>query len=414
MSKNIAIEAKRERPMEEQTSEIVERKGIGHPDSVADGIAEAVSRTLSQYYKENYGRIFHHNTDQVEIVGGQAKAAFLNRELSQNRGYKKGGMVLEPVYILLSGRATTTIEIDGHKERVPYRTLAVRAAFKQLKDQFPNLDPVEDVIIDCKIGQGSVDLTGLYDTRKQLANDTSFGVGYAPLSEVDTITLKTEEYIIEKLRHQIKALGEDIKVMTSRNVDKIHITVAQAMVGKHVDDPDAYRSVKDELREKLLDNAAKYTKRELDISINTADIPEKDIYYLTVTGLSMENGDDGSVGRGNRVNGLITPYRPMSMEAAAGKNPVTHVGKIYNLMSMLIAEDIVKAGGNDIKEAHVCIVSNIGHPVSEPQLASIQLIMAGGVSEAKYRGEIESIVSGWLDNHEKITDMLLNQELKVY
>ena len=414
MSKNIAIEAKRERPMEEQTSEIVERKGIGHPDSVADGIAEAVSRTLSNYYRENYGRIFHHNTDQVEIVGGQAKAAFLNKELSQNIGYRKGGMVLEPVYILLSGRATTTVEVDGHKERVPYRTLAVRAAFEQLKSQFPNLDPVEDVIIDCKIGQGSVDLTGLYDTRKHLANDTSFGVGYAPLSEVDTITLKTEEYIIEKLRHQMPALGEDIKVMTSRNVDNIHITVAQAMVGKHVDDPDAYMSIKEELREKLLDNAAKYTDRKLDISINTADIPEKDIYYLTVTGLSMENGDDGSVGRGNRVNGLITPYRPMSMEAAAGKNPVTHVGKIYNLMSMLIAEDIVKAGGNDIKEAHVRIVSNIGHPVSEPQLASIQLIMADGVSETKYGAEVESIVSGWLDDHEKITDMLLSRKLKVY
>jgi len=414
MSKNIAIEAKKERPMEEQTSEIVERKGIGHPDSVADGIAEAVSRTLSNYYRDNYGRIFHHNTDQVEIVGGQAKAAFLKRELSQNRGYEKGGMILEPVYILLSGRATTTVKVDSHKERVPYRTLAIRAAFKQLKEQFPNLDPIEDVIIDCKIGQGSVDLTGLYDTRKQLANDTSFGVGYAPLSEVDTITLKTEEYIIEKLRHEIKALGEDIKIMTSRNRDKIHITVAQAMVGKHVDDPDAYASIKEEEKQKLLDNAAKYTKRELDMSINTADIPEKDIYYLTVTGLSMENGDDGSVGRGNRVNGLITPYRPMSMEAAAGKNPVTHVGKIYNLMSMLIADDIVKAGGNDIKEAHVRIVSNIGHPVSKPQLTSIQLVMADGIAETKYRGEIESIVSAWLDDHEKITNMLLKKELKVY
>ncbi len=414
MSKNIAIEAKRERPMEEQTSEIVERKGIGHPDSVADGIAEAVSRTLSLYYREHYGRIFHHNTDQVEIVGGQAKAAFLNKELSQNVGYRKGGMVLEPVYILLSGRATTTIDENGHKERIPYRTLAVRAAFEQLKTQFKNLDPVEDVIIDCKIGQGSVDLTGLYDTRKQLANDTSFGVGYAPLSEVDTITLKTEEYIIEKLRHEMPALGEDIKVMTSRKGDNIHVTVAQAMVGKHVDDPDAYQSIKEELKEKLLDNAAKYTKRALDMSINTADRPKDDIYYLTVTGLSMENGDDGSVGRGNRVNGLITPYRPMSMEAAAGKNPVTHVGKIYNLMSNLIAADIIEAGGNDIKEAHVRIVSNIGHPVSEPQLASIQLIMAEGVSEEKYRGEIEGIVSRWLDDHDRITDMLLRQELKVY
>jgi S-adenosylmethionine synthetase len=49
----------------------------------------------------------------------------------------------------------------------------------------------------------------------------------------------------------------------------------------------------------------------------------------------------GRVGRGNRVCGLITPYRPMTLEAAAGKNPYNHVGKLYNLCAQQICERIV-------------------------------------------------------------------------
>ena len=55
--------------------------------------------------------------------------------------------------------------------------------------------------------------------------------------------------------------------------------------------------------------------------------------YLTVLGTSADGADGGQVGRGNRVNGLISLHRPMSTEAAAGKNPVSHVGKIYNLLA---------------------------------------------------------------------------------
>ena len=68
--------------------------------------------------------------------------------------------------------------------------------------------------------------------------------------------------------------------------------------------------------------------------VNALDDPkasDESGIYLTVTGLSAEQGDDGEVGRGNRVNGLITPSRAMSLEAAAGKNAVAHVGKLYNL-----------------------------------------------------------------------------------
>ncbi len=398
MKRNIAVEDMIGIPVEERDVEIVERKGIGHPDSVADGIAESISQALSKYYLEHYGRILHHNTDQVEIVGGQAKPRF------------GSGQVLEPVYILLSGRATTMV----NGERVPYRTIAKKAAVNFLKKHYRNLDIEEDVTIDCKIGQGSVDLRGLYDTQKYLANDTSFGVGYAPMSDLEKVVYETERFINGELKDRLPEIGEDVKVMGIRNGDKINVTVAAAFVGRHTPDKDHYMSVKEELYDILMDHARKFTEREVYYFINTGDLPDEDVYYLTVTGLSMENGDDGSVGRGNRVNGLITPYRPMSMEASAGKNPVTHVGKLYNILAFRIAEDITKAAGGDVKEVHVRIVSQIGKPVDQPQVLSIQVIPASGVNMSKYNEEFRNIADEWMSNIDKITEMLVEGKINVF
>ena len=398
MKRNIVVEKINYTPVEEREVEIVERKGIGHPDSVADGIAENISRELSRYYLKNYGRILHHNTDQAEIVGGQAKPRF------------GGGQVLEPVYILLSGRATTMV----NGERVPYRTIAKKAAADFLKKNYRYLDIEEDVIIDCMIGQGSMDLKGLYNTRKHLSNDTSFGVGYAPMSDLEKVVYNTERYINVDLKDKFPELGEDVKIMGYRKGDKINVTVAVAFVGRYTPDPDHYMSVKEELYDLLKDHVSKFTDKKVEYFINTGDIPNENIYYLTVTGLSMENGDDGSVGRGNRVNGLITPYRPMSMEASAGKNPVTHVGKLYNILAFKIAEDVHKAAEGDIKEVHVRIVSQIGKPIDQPQVASIQIIPAGNMNIEKYKSEFEGIADEWLANIDRVTQMILNDEVDVF
>src|SRR5947199_6803846 len=130
--------------------------------------------------------------------------------------------------------------------------------------------------------------------------------------------------------------------MGVRHHDDIRLTVAAAFVDKFVPDKDHYRSVVEELRERLLDNAVKYTDRSVKVDINTGDNYDAGIFYLTVTGLSWENGDDGSVGRRNRVSGLMTPYRPMAMEAARGKNPGTPLCNVYNLFSFDIADRLVR------------------------------------------------------------------------
>ncbi len=399
MSKNITAEVIHETPIEKQKIEIVERKGIGHPDSIADGIAEEVSRNLCRMYIKEFDRILHHNTDEVQIVGGQAEPKF------------GGGMMLEPIYILLVGRAVTQV---GEK-RLPYRTTALRAADDYLKDICPHLDPDNNVSLDCRIGQGSIDLRDVYDTKKGLANDTSFGVSFAPLSETEKTALEVERYINGSMKKDLPEIGEDVKVMATRIGNEIDLTIAAAMVDCLTPDADHYKSVVEELKSKVSDYVLSHTSRDVKVMVNTADDYERDVYYLTVTGLSMENGDDGSVGRGNRANGLITPFRPMSMEAAAGKNPVTHVGKIYNLAANQIALKIYDELQEDIHDVFVRLVSQIGKPISEPQAASVQLVVPE--ETRNYTTSLdtaEAITEEALDNLDRLTKMILEDKITVF
>jgi S-adenosylmethionine synthetase len=397
--RNIYVEKFDVVPVEEQKSEVVERKGIGHPDSVADGLAESVSVALCKEYVKEFGYIMHHNTDECQIVGGQSEPTF------------GGGVILEPVYILLVGRATSLVG----KKRLPIRAIAVRAAHEYLEKNFANLDADTDVTMECKIWQGSQALRSVYDARKKLANDTSFGVGFAPLSETEKIVLETDNLIHNVFKKQYKEIGDDTKVMASRYGDNINLTVAIAMVCKYVPDADHYMSLKEEIKEKILDNAAKLTNKNVNVYVNTADQPENNVFYLTVTGLSMENGDDGSVGRGNRANGLITPYRPMSLEAVCGKNPVTHVGKLYNLLAQQIADNVVKEC-NDVKECYVYLLSQIGKPIDEPSFADVRIVMKKNDQHSfnTVREDVRGIIEERLEKIGDLTELIVNRKIKTF
>lgn len=398
MERNILVEELSHTPIEKQAVEFVERKGIGHPDSIADGLAESVSRALCKMYIERYGRILHHNTDETQIVGGQSAPKF------------GGGAILEPTYILLVGRATTSV----NGERLPYRTCAMKAAYAYLQKTCKSLDVDWGIVLDCMISQGSVDLRGVYETHRKLANDTSFGVGFAPLSETETITLETERYINGDLCKELPEIGEDVKVMAFRNGPKIDLTIAAAMVSSKVPDKSHYANVAEQCSQKVADFASRYTDRDLRVFVNTADDYEKEIYYLTVSGLSMENGDDGSVGRGNRANGLITPMRPMSMEASAGKNPVTHVGKLYNILSNQVAQKIFEMGGGDILEVHTRILSQIGKPIDYPQAANANIIYAPNADRTKCAREAKAIYDEMLADIERLTMQIVEDKITVF
>jgi S-adenosylmethionine synthetase len=398
--RNIIVESVTRTPVEEQKVELVERKGIGHPDSLADGVADAVSRALCKEYYEMFGVVLHHNTDQVEIVGGRAEPEF------------GGGRMLNPIYILLSGRAATFV---GEK-LVPVNKVAINAAREYLKSTLRNIDVDNDLIIDSRIGQGSADLMDVFSRKGSVpfANDTSFGVSYAPFSDVEKLVLETEKMMnSDSFKKKFPESGEDIKVMGLREDDKITLTIANAMISKYIPHLDHYLDVISKMNAEIAKLARRITNREVEIAINTADDIDRGCVYLTVTGTSAEMGDDGSVGRGNRVNGLITPNRFMSMEAAAGKNPINHVGKIYNLLSFEIAKDIVEMV-DGVKEVYVRMLSQIGAPIDRPKAASVQLLMEDPGDFENVKAKCESIVDYQLDDITKITEMLIAGELTTF
>ncbi len=403
-ARNIVIEVEQRTPTERLPVELVERKGLGHPDYIADSASEAASRALCRYYLKEFGIILHHNLDKTLLVGGQANPRF------------GGGDVIQPIYIIVSGRATTeVVRENGERHYIPIGSLILDAVKSWIKNNFRFLDPEKHVIVDYKVGRGSVDLVGIFELGKRmpLANDTSLGVSYAPLTTLEKIVYEVEKYLNSKeFKKKLPEVGEDIKVMGLRRGKKIELTVAAAMISHLIPDADHYLSVKEEVKEKILDLAVKLAPEyDVTVYLNVADKPEHGIFYLTVTGTSAEHGDDGATGRGNRVNGLITPCRPMSLEATAGKNPVSHVGKIYNVLARLMAEEIAKLKG--IEEVYVELLSQIGRPIDDPLIANVRVIPNEEYTNDT-ANEIHSIVQEKLENIRNITNMILEDKVILY
>lgn len=400
--RNIIVKELNQTYIEDLDIEIVERKGIGHPDSISDGIAEIVSEALCKMYMDEFGGVLHHNTDEVQITAGESDPAF------------GGGQIIKPMDILLTGRGVS--EYNGIK--LPLDRVAIEAAKNFLDDAIINLDVELDTVVECKIGHGSGDLVDVFN-RDGLpsSNDTSFGVGYAPFSEVETIVNSTEELLNSKsFKKEHPAVGEDIKVMGLREGDKIILTIGCAMVSKFLANKNEYIDVRESLKDIVIDLSAKYTNREVEVFVNTGDNDEAEDesgYYLTVTGTSAEMGDDGSVGRGNRANGLITPCRPMSMEATSGKNPINHIGKIYNILSNEIANDVVN-NVEGIKQMNVMLLSQIGKPIDQPKAASTQVILEDGYKLEDVDKKVESIVDRWLEDISIITENVVNGKAKTF
>lgn len=317
--------------------EVVELKGAGHPDTLADALAEGFSVALSRYYLEHFDRILHHNVDKALIVGGASLPRY------------GGGALTAPIEVTLAGRVTA--EVRGVK--IPIADLAQAVLERVLSERLRFLRPA-DVRLRVCVRPGSADLREVFATADR-ANDTSIGVGFAPASKLERRVLAVDTTLHAARRSQ-PWLGEDTKVMGVRVGDLMELTAAVAFV------------------DRFLTNEADYLAKKAQLEtggfvVNAADTPGHP--YLTVTGSSVEAGDDGQVGRGNRVGGLITPMRPMTLEAAAGKNPVTHVGKLYSVVARRAAERLVAEGAG---QAEVVLVSRIGQPISEPWLAAVRTL----------------------------------------
>ena len=134
--------------------------------------------------------------------------------------------------------------------------------------------------------------------------------------------------------------------------------------------------------------------------------------YLTVLGTSADGADGGQVGRGNRVNGVISLHRPMSMEASAGKNPVSHVGKIYNLLANQMARHICESVAG-IEEATVWLCSQIGRPLNDPWSVAIELLPKPETCKADLQLEVQNVIDAELNNLPALVERMTRGELPV-
>ena len=399
--RNITVASLNNTPVEGQAVELVERKGIGHPDTICDSIMEATSVALCQEYLKTFGRVVHHNIDKCLLVAGKTSPRI------------GGGTVDEPMRLVFGDRAI--YEINGKK--VPVGDIAVATAEEWLRKNLRFVDPKKHVIFQNEIKPGSPELTDIFDREVIGANDTSAAVGYAPLTETERVVLATEHYINSpEFKKVYPEVGEDVKVMGMRRFRELTLTIAMAFVDHLVASEEAYFARKEEIKKTVEAFVAQHACNcsKIAIDINTLDVKGRgsDGMYLTVLGTSAEGGDCGQVGRGNKVNGVIALNRPMNSEAAAGKNPVAHVGKIYSLLTHDIAKKIYD-GVPGIGEVYVWLCSQIGKPIDQPLIASAQLILNPGVKLAEVQKPVEAVMEKELANIYKFTERLIRGEFKV-
>ncbi len=388
---------------EESEVEMVERKGKGHPDSLIDGAAEAVSDALAHYYLRHFGRVLHYNVDKGILVGGSAVARF------------GGGEVIEPVYIMVAGRATRTLGRGSREELVPIAQIAREAIKGYIAKNMRFLDPEKHVEIETRIRQGSSDLVSIFmgEDGMPLSNDTSIGVGYAPLTITEKVVLGVEKHLNSaSFKRGHPEVGEDVKVLGLRKKRALNVIVAAAMISGKLDDAGHYAGAIEEVKEEI-ERIASPHGLDARIQVNTGDDYKKGRFYLTVTGTSAEQGDDGNTGRGNRVNGVISPMRHYSMEATAGKNPVNHTGKIYNVLAALAAEKVVKEVPS-VKECYVRILSKIGSPIDRPEIASAAVNLQRGAKLSSVRGDVESIVDESMSKVREVTQLILKERIALF
>ncbi|MDK1026693.1 MAG: methionine adenosyltransferase [Actinomycetota bacterium] len=367
--------------------EFVERKGTGHPDTICDHLAEKLARQLARDYEKHTGAIRHFNVDKAILASGSVDIGF------------GGGVHTKPSKLVLVGKAAFNFDWKPDPD-------ALAAQYHQhLMELLPDATP-ESFDVEVWLNESSPDLAAIVDaeTIAPLANDTSFAAVSMPRSILESTVYAVETHLNSDDYRASTPIGRDIKVMGLRVDGNITITVACPVLATKVADRDEYNRVVLAVQDEASTIASGVTGRPVSVQVNQAD--QEDSAYLTLTGTSAEAGDDGQVGRGNRFGGLITPYRPMSLEAAAGKNPASHVGKTYHAIGYDITQHLIAE--TDASEVTIRLLSSIGHSVTEPQAVHIETAGTLGVDEAR------NIAEKCFDDWSGVTERLIDGQYELY
>lgn len=347
-------------------AELIERKGRGHPDSIADELASRLSREYCRLTVERCdGQILHHQFDKTMIVGGATEVDF------------GGGRFVAPIRVVLSGRISTTYA----GRDIGARQLCEDVVRTYFRERFPRVpaDMVEvHDFLTTHAGPGTLrtstgSIAAMFEPPSRgvvrgyddlVANDTSYCVAYAPRSALEDFVLRIEHELTGPTRQALWPwLGTDIKVMAYRQRSSVDLTVCVPQVAAEVASLDEYTDNLAVVRSFVMAEAERaLPDHEVRLGLNTKDDHATRNYYLTVSGASL-SGDIGVVGRGNRVNGLITARRPMSLEGTNGKNPRYYSGFVYAQASRRMSDLILSRTGT---ENIVEIVGQNGAPLAQP------------------------------------------------
>jgi len=393
MTNQIFIETVNNIPTFKKRFEIVERKGIGHPDTICDLVMNQISVDLSKLYLKETGMIQHHNMDKALLVAGQSENNF------------GGGKIIKPIKMILGDRAT--FDVDGRE--LPIGDFAINSA-KEWFEKNLRFVHNEHVEYQVEIGVTSKELRTIFENPSSFAsNDTSVLVGYAPFTETESIVLNTEQHINSKqFKGSFPESGEDVKVMGFRDMSHVDLTIATAFVDRFISSENQYFQKKEEMLQEIDEFLKKNYDMKITAKMNCLDSKNKglDGLYLTVLGISADGADSGQVGRGNMASRVISPSRPAGSEATAGKNPVSHIGKIYNALSFKIANEIhAKVSGLD--EVCVWMYNVIGSPVNEPRAVIVQPTIVGQLQNVE-KNQINEIVEKNLQNIQEFCNELIS------
>ncbi|OKK18468.1 methionine adenosyltransferase [Streptomyces sp. CB00455] len=399
---HLVIETGRATP---DATTIVERKGLGHPDTLADHLAERLSRAYSHYTVRHFGAVLHHNFDKLALLGGASEVR-----------YGAGGMT-SPVRVLVNGRAAP---ICGG-ERIPVQEIVEAEVGAFFAERLPEVSNHLDITFNITsnsspgavlTGDGVPDRTrwfnprsidDLRERRVRLSNDTSLGTGWAPENPFESFVRELVDHFSGESDFTLAHAwcGSDVKLMGYWDGDRADVVLCVPQKSRHVASRAEYvRNSESVLAECHRLAALRMSGAETRFRLNARDVPEKDELYLTYTGSSIESGDEGVVGRGNRVNGLITPLRPMNLEGANGKNPVYHVGKLYNIAAQRLASRLHEATAG---HAEVHLVSTTGQRLDEPWRILVRLSAPDTEVD-----KVQALVSEILTEFPALTDELVS------
>lgn len=392
------IELSKREPVSRQAVEIVERKGVGHPDSICDAVMDRVSVALSREYRKRFGTVLHHNIDKGLLVAGQVEKDF------------GGGKVIKPMELIVGDRAT----FSAGKTRVPVAAITRQTVNAWLKENLPHIDPERHLKLRIVLQPGSVELADIFERKGSLkgANDTSAAAGYAPFTPTEDAVFSTERFLNSPaFKLSFPETGEDVKVMGVRKGPELDITVACPLMASLIGSETEYFRKKKEVEEALRKFLSGFPFDKVILNFNSLDVRGRGVKgaYLTLLGTSAEDADSGQVGRGNRVNGVISLMRPMGTEAAAGKNPVTHVGKIYSVLAHRMADEIYKRV-EGLLEVSVWLVSEIGKSIDEPKQVYVQAIPGRRFDKVYIEKNISIIIDEFLSGIGPFTEELARGE----